>query len=88
MAVRRYVSIAGVAGVLGALVLLTQPAHVAEFWSSAVAHARIPDPPSVPCGKQVWYNADRECLSWTAPRIEGLSIQGLAPVASAPLLSR
>ena len=82
MAVGRYVSIAGVVGVLGALVLLTQPAQVAEFWSSA-RHTRIADPAPVPCQKQEWYNADRACLSWTAPRVAGLE-----PVMSAPRLSQ
>ena len=82
MAIRRYVSIAGVAGVLGALVLLTQPAHVAEFWSAATSKARIADPAPVPCSKQDWYNADRACQSWTAPRVEAL-----VSVASAPLLA-
>ena len=82
MAIRRYVSIAGVAGVLATLVLLTQPAHVTEFWSAATTRARIADPAPVPCSKQDWFNADRACLSWTAPRVEGL-----VSVASAPLLS-
>jgi hypothetical protein len=35
---------------------------------TAVAAARIPDPPPVPCGMQAWPNADRKCLSWTAPQ--------------------
>jgi hypothetical protein len=28
----------------------------------------IPDPLPLPCRKQNWTNADRICLSWTAPR--------------------
>ena len=30
--------------------------------------SRIPDPPTVPCKQQSWVNADRACLTWTAPR--------------------
>jgi len=70
MAIRRYVSIALAAGVVGSLVALTGPAQVAEFWSTA--RTRIPDPAPVPCKKQDWYNADRACVSWTAPRPEAL----------------
>jgi hypothetical protein len=80
MAIKRYISIAGVAGILGTLALLTQPAHVTEFWNPT-KHARIADPAPVPCSKQDWYNADRACQSWTAPRVEALA------AASAPLLS-
>ena len=34
----------------------------------AVLRAPIPDPAPVPCKQQSWYNADRACLTWTAPR--------------------
>ena len=68
MAFRRYVSIAFAAGVIGTLGVLTQSAHVAELWTPSVARTPIPDPPPLPCKKQDWYNADRICLSWTAPR--------------------
>jgi hypothetical protein len=68
MALRRYLSIALAASVIGALAVLTRPAHVAELLSRSVAQAPIPDPPPLPCKKQSWYNADRICLSWTAPR--------------------
>ena len=30
--------------------------------------APIPEPLPLPCSKQNWTNADRICLSWTAPR--------------------
>jgi hypothetical protein len=43
------------------------PAHVATLQSKA-AVAPIPEPPPLPCSKQNWTNADRICLSWTAPR--------------------
>jgi hypothetical protein len=68
MALRRYLSIAFAAGLIGTLALLTQPAHVAELWRPSAALAPIPDPTPLPCNKQSWYNADRICLSWTAPR--------------------
>jgi len=37
---------------------------------TAVAAARVPDPPALPCSMQAWPNADRKCLEWTAPRAE------------------
>jgi hypothetical protein len=37
---------------------------------TAVAAARVLDPPAVPCSMQAWPNADRKCLEWTAPRAE------------------
>jgi len=63
----RYLSVAFAAGLIGTLSLM-QPAHVAELWRPSAAAAPIPDPPPLPCTKQSWYNADRICLSWTAPR--------------------
>jgi hypothetical protein len=54
--------------VAGILFGLIQPAHVAERWSPATLRAPIPDPAPLPCKMQSWYNADRVCLSWTAPR--------------------
>jgi len=54
--------------VAGALVALIQPAYVAERWSPLTVRAPIADPAPLPCRKQSWYNADRICLSWTAPR--------------------
>ena len=50
------------------LVALIQPAYVAERWSPLTVRAPIPDPAPVPCKQQSWYNADRACLTWTAPR--------------------
>jgi hypothetical protein len=35
---------------------------------TALAAARVPDPPALPCSMQAWPNADRKCLEWTAPR--------------------
>ena len=54
--------------IAGTLVALIQPAYVAERWSPLTVRAPIPDPAPVPCNQQSWYNADRACLSWTAPR--------------------
>jgi hypothetical protein len=42
-------------------------AHVAGLWGTPAA-ARVADPPPLPCRQQNWTNADRICLSWTAPR--------------------
>jgi hypothetical protein len=56
-------------GVIGALVVLVQPGYVAERWSAAtISRSPIADPAPLPCKQQDWWNADRACLSWTAPR--------------------
>jgi hypothetical protein len=39
-----------------------------DAWRLRSSLAPIPDPPSLPCKKQSWPNADRVCLTWTAPR--------------------
>ena len=64
---RCYLSVAFAASLIGTFSLM-QPVHVAELWRPSAAAAPIPDPPPLPCNKQNWYNADRICLSWTAPR--------------------
>jgi hypothetical protein len=43
------------------------PAPVAHLWDVPIV-THIPDPLPLPCRKQNWTNADRICLSWTAPR--------------------
>jgi hypothetical protein len=43
------------------------PAPVAHLWDLPIV-THIPDPLPLPCRKQNWTNADRICLSWTAPR--------------------
>jgi hypothetical protein len=48
--------------------VLVLPAHVAHLWSMPIV-AHIPDPLPLPCRRQNWTNADRICLSWTAPRV-------------------
>jgi hypothetical protein len=47
--------------------VLALPSHFAGLRSGAVM-APIPEPLPIPCSKQDWTNADRGCLSWTAPR--------------------
>jgi hypothetical protein len=69
MARTRHLSLAFAAASVG-LGVLTQPAHVAELWRPSAERAPIPDPPARPCNRQSWYNADRICLSWTAPHGE------------------
>jgi hypothetical protein len=59
-----------VAGMVGGYAGLCLLGPTDERQSVAVAAARIPDPPAVPCGMQAWPNADRKCLTWTAPRAE------------------
>jgi hypothetical protein len=54
-------------GIIGGSTILVLPAHVADLWAlPSLAH--IPDPLPLPCRRQNWTNADRICLSWTAPR--------------------
>jgi hypothetical protein len=59
-----------VAGMVGGYAGLCLLGPTDERQSVAVAAARIPDPPAVPCSMQAWPNADRKCLTWTAPRAE------------------
>ena len=40
----------------------------AKAWQAHTARTLIPDPSPLPCDKQAWFNADRACLTWTAPR--------------------
>jgi hypothetical protein len=47
--------------------VLALPGHVATLRGQSVA-APIPEPLPLPCRRQNWTNADRICLSWTAPR--------------------
>ncbi len=47
--------------------VLIPPAPVATLRGQPVV-APIPEPLPLPCSKQDWTNADRGCLSWTAPR--------------------
>jgi hypothetical protein len=47
--------------------VLALPTHVATLRARPVV-APIPEPLPLPCAKQNWTNADRGCLSWTAPR--------------------
>jgi hypothetical protein len=70
VAYRRHLSLAFAAATIGTLGALTQPAHVAELWRASAVLAPVPDPPARPCNRQSWYNADRICLSWTAPHGE------------------
>jgi hypothetical protein len=47
--------------------VLAVPAHVATSKGRPVV-APVPEPLPLPCRKQLWTNADRGCLTWTAPR--------------------
>jgi hypothetical protein len=62
------------AGVLIASILIPP---VADAWMSR-GTAQSPKPSALPCEKQQWPNADRVCLTWTAPREVG-SADGRQP---------
>ena len=55
-----------VAGALALVVVLLLVSFVA--WRPSHLLARFPEPAFEPCEKQSWVNADRACLTWTAPR--------------------
>ena len=53
---------------VGSLIGLVLVPPAVDAWRLIGSLAPIPDPPSLPCKKQSWHNADRICLTWTAPR--------------------
>jgi hypothetical protein len=63
----RKLLVAFAVGIMGGSSVLVLPAHVADLWAHPIV-AHIPDPLPLPCPRQNWTNADRICLSWTAPR--------------------
>jgi hypothetical protein len=67
MALPRKVLVTFAVGIISGASVLVLPAHVAGLWGLPIV-APIPDPSPLPCRKQNWTNADRICLSWTAPR--------------------
>jgi hypothetical protein len=67
MALRRKVLVSFAVGIMSGASVLVLPAHVADLWGIPIV-AHIPDPLPLPCRRQNWTNADRICLSWTAPR--------------------
>ena len=66
MALRHKMLVPLVVGIICGSSVLVLPLHVADLWGTPVA-AHIPDPLPLPCSRQNWTNADRNCLSWTAP---------------------
>jgi hypothetical protein len=46
--------------------IMISPASTAWLWRTTVS--QTPTPSTLPCKKQQWPNADRVCLTWTAPR--------------------
>ena len=54
------------------------PAHVDTLQDRSVI-APVPEPLPLPCSKQNWTNADRICLSWTAPREKTSQTTTVAP---------
>jgi hypothetical protein len=67
MALRRKVLISLAVSIISGSSVLVLHAHGADLWGLPIV-ARIPDPLPLPCRSQNWTNADRICLSWTAPR--------------------
>jgi hypothetical protein len=63
----RKVLVSFAVGIISGASILVLPAHVADLWDLPIV-AHVPDPLPLPCRKQNWTNADRICLSWTAPR--------------------
>jgi hypothetical protein len=57
-----------VAGALALVVVLLLVSFVSVAWRPSHLLARFPEPAFEPCEKQPWVNADRACLTWTAPR--------------------
>jgi hypothetical protein len=53
--------------IAGCLIAFIQSPSASDIWQSRAARAPIPDLPATPCNKQGWENADRVCLTWTAP---------------------
>jgi len=51
----------------GALIASILIPPVGDAWMSR-GTAHIQEPSTLPCEKQKWPNADRVCLTWTAPR--------------------
>jgi hypothetical protein len=64
---RRKVLVSLFVGTICGSCVLVLPVLVADLWGKPVAK-HIPDPLPLPCRRQNWTNADRICLSWTAPR--------------------
>jgi hypothetical protein len=67
VALRQKMRLSLVVGIVCGSSVLVLPVHVADLWGIPVA-AHIPDPLPLLCLRQNWTNADRICLSWTAPR--------------------
>jgi hypothetical protein len=57
--------------------VLALPTHVATLKGRPVV-APVPEPLPLPCRKQHWTNADRVCLTWTAPRDKTLQTTTVA----------
>jgi hypothetical protein len=50
-----------------------------DAWVSRGTRAQIPEPSAVSCQDQTWPNADRVCLTWTAPREMDARADGRRP---------
>jgi hypothetical protein len=50
------------------LVAFITPVSMQAPRQERIAQVRLPDRAALPCDKQPWFNADRVCLTWTAPK--------------------
>jgi len=64
------------AGCLIGLIVISPAGHA---WMSRATFSQSPAPSTLPCKKQQWPNADRVCLTWTAPRETDGSADGRRP---------
>jgi hypothetical protein len=67
MALRRKALISLAVSIISGSSVLVLHTRGADLWGLPIV-AHIPDPLPLPCRSQNSANADRICLSWTAPR--------------------
>ncbi len=71
----------------GSLIGLVLVPPAADAWRLSGSRAPVPDLPPLPCKKQIWPNADRVCLTWTAPleaaKAEAPGVQGQSAMVAA-----
>jgi hypothetical protein len=67
--------------IIGGLITFAWSTPPADVWGPGPTRARIPDPPALPCPKQIWPSADRVCLTWTAP-LEATDVPAISQAAT------
>jgi hypothetical protein len=71
-------------GIIGVLGVLALPSKLSLATTPISGNTPIPAPPPLPCNQQSWWNADRVCLTWTAPRNEARNDDSWRPSARDP----